>query len=148
MSTIHINTDGGARGNPGPAAIGVVFFDESENIIFQLGQPIGSATNNIAEYRAIVEALEILKKSKWLKDNQNTAKIICRLDSQLVIEQICGRYRVKNEGLKPYFQKLLSLIAEIKGEFTFQYVSRTENQIADKLVNLALDGNKKITRME
>jgi ribonuclease HI len=144
MSKIYINTDGGARGNPGPAAIGIVFYDESENIIHKFGKNIGQATNNIAEYQAIIEALKILKKSNWLKENQGNCEVYCRLDSQLVVEQISGNYKVKNEGLRCLYQEVLGLIAEIKAKIYFCHVVREENKLADKLVNRALDEGKDV----
>lgn len=143
MSRIYINTDGGSRGNPGPAAIGVVFYDESENLIHKCGKVIGTATNNIAEYQAIIEALKIVSKSKWLKESKQKAEIFCRLDSQLVVEQICGRYKVKNEGLRPYYQELLSLISSISVRIHFCHITREENKLADRLVNKALNQGHK-----
>ncbi len=144
MSKMYLNTDGGARGNPGPAAIGVVFYDERDNLIHKFGKPIGTATNNVAEYTAIIEALKTVKKSQWLRDNRTKAEVYCRLDSQLVVEQICGRYKVKNDGLKSLYQTVLGLISEIKAKIYFCYVSREENKIADKLVNKALDSGKNV----
>lgn len=141
---MFLNTDGGARGNPGPAAIGIVFYDEKESLLHKIGKPIGESTNNVAEYLAVIEALKTVQKSQWLKDNHNKAEIYCRLDSQLVVEQICGRYKVKNEGLKGLYQEVLSLIAEIKAKIYFCHISREENKIADKLVNKALDLGKNV----
>ena len=145
MSKIYINTDGGARGNPGPAAIGVVFYDESENIVHKFGKNIGEATNNIAEYSAIVEALKTLKKSKWLKENEGRCEVYCRLDSQLVVEQISGNYKVKNEGLRYLYLEVLSLIADIKAKIYFCHIVREENKLADKMVNQALDEGRDVT---
>ena len=139
MSKIYVNTDGGARGNPGPAGIGVVFYNESEELLFKCGKNIGEATNNVAEYQAVIEGLKILQKSKGLKDWQSKGEIYFRLDSQLVVEQISGRYKVKNESLKLLFQEILSLIAQIKTKIYFTHVPREENKLADKLVNKALD---------
>jgi ribonuclease HI len=138
MSKIYINTDGGARGNPGPAAVGVVFYDESENVIHKFSKYIGTATNNVAEYKALIYALEMLKKSRWLSEAKNP-EIYCRLDSQLVVEQVKGSYKVKNLDLKDLYQKLLIIITSLKAKIYFCHVSREENVLADKLVNSALD---------
>jgi ribonuclease HI len=142
MSTIYINTDGGARGNPGPAAVGVVFFDESENVLYKFSKCIGVATNNVAEYKALVYALEILKKSRWLAEAKKP-EIYCRLDSQLVVEQVKGSYKVKNIDLKELYQKLLVIIGSLNAKIYFCHVSREENILADKMVNQALDKEKK-----
>lgn len=143
MSKIFINTDGGSRGNPGPAAIGVVFFDEDGKIIHKYKECIGVATNNEAEYGAIIKALEILSKSSWLKDNTgNGGEVVCRLDSQLVVEQLCGRYKVKKDHIKVLISKAFELIDKMSIEIKFIHVVREENKEADKLVNLALDEQK------
>jgi len=138
MSKIYVNTDGGARGNPGPAAIGVVFYDQSENLLHTFGKCIGSTTNNVAEYQAVIEALKIIQKSRWFKDCKQP-EIYCRLDSQLVVEQICGRYKVKNDVLRGLYQEILSLIGSLSATVHFCHIPREENKIADKLVNEALD---------
>ncbi len=139
MADIFINTDGGARGNPGPAAIGVVFYDEKGEEIYCCRSKIGNATNNQAEYQAIIRALEIIQKSKWLKESDRSSKIFCRLDSQLVVEQVNGNYRVKNGEIKIYIEKIRKLLTEIGRDIEFKHVNRAENKKADKLVNLALD---------
>ncbi|MEK7096350.1 MAG: ribonuclease HI family protein [Patescibacteria group bacterium] len=137
---IYINTDGGSRGNPGPAAIGVVFCDEKEGIIHKYKESIGAATNNEAEYTAIIRALDILSKSKWLKENGNDkAEVHCRLDSQLVTEQITGGYRVKQEHLQILNTELKKLINDLKIKIFFHHIPRRENKLADALVNEALD---------
>ena len=110
---LKIYFDGGSRGNPGPAAIGVVFSDSKGEIIHSYKECIGEATNNQAEYRAIIKALEILLKSDWQKNNGENSKITCYLDSLLVVEQINGNYKVKNHDIKQYIEKLSKLIKEI-----------------------------------
>ncbi len=138
---IFINTDGGSRGNPGPAAIGVAFSDDSGNTIYSHKECIGVATNNEAEYSAIQRALEILVKSKWFKKNNNEgAEVVCRLDSQLVVEQLNGRYKVKQEHIKVFVDRIQEIIADCRLNLFFIYVPREENKAADKLVNEALDG--------
>jgi ribonuclease HI len=140
MSMIYINTDGGARGNPGPAGIGIVFFDEAEKEIHKYCEYISEATNNQAEYRAIIKALGILKKSKWFAENNvSTSEIICRLDSQLVVEQINGNFKIKNEGIKGLIDQIRALLSDVKSNISFIHVSREKNKLADKMVNNAID---------
>lgn len=137
---IYINTDGGSRGNPGPAAIGVVFCNEEEKVIHKYKESIGAATNNEAEYTAIIRALGILSKSEWLKENGNDkTEVHCRLDSQLVTEQITGGYRVKQEHLQILNTELKKLINDLKIKIFFHHIPREENKLADALVNEALD---------
>jgi len=140
MKQIFINTDGGSRGNPGPAAIGIVFFNEDEKVFYDYKECIGEGTNNEAEYTAIVRALEILAKSKWfLENNSSESKVICRLDSKLVVEQVNGNYKIK----QPHIQKFVNQIKTILGDFRlniqFIHIPREQNKEADKLVNEALD---------
>lgn len=135
---IKIFSDGGARGNPGPAGIGCVIKSQKD---IEISKYIGIATNNQAEYTAVIEAL------KWLISNSITADATCQvaveveffLDSELVVEQLNGRYKVKNEGLKPLFWQIRDLILQLGGKITFKHISREQNKEADKLVNLAID---------
>jgi ribonuclease HI len=135
MSHLILHTDGGARGNPGPAAIGVVIEIEKDGetaVIAELGETIGMATNNVAEYRAIIRGLEEAQRL-------GSDTVTCLLDSLLVVEQLNGNYRVKSADMKP----LHSRVQELRQRFalvTFQHVSREQNQEADRLVNDALDG--------
>ncbi len=143
MKRIFINTDGGSRGNPGPAAIGVVFSDEKGNVLYSCKEYIGTATNNEAEYRALIKAFEVLPKSKWFTEhNGNGGEIVCRLDSQLVVEQVSGHYKVKQEHIKELFSKIENLSGDFKLDVKFIHVPREENRLADKLVNEALDEQK------
>jgi ribonuclease HI len=135
MSHLILHTDGGARGNPGPAAIGVVIEIEKDGeteVIAELGETIGIATNNVAEYRAIIRGLEEAERL-------GADTVTCLLDSLLVVEQLNGNYRVKSADMKP----LHARVQELRQRFalvTFQHVSREQNQEADRLVNDALDG--------
>jgi ribonuclease HI len=126
-----IYTDGAARGNPGPAAIGVTIKDEKGNLLASISRRIGITTNNQAEYRAIIAALE---KAISLGAKQ----VNMRADSELVIKQINGRYRVKNIALRPLYQKVVRLIGSLEA-FTISYIPRRQNSEADKLANKALD---------
>ncbi len=133
---ITIHSDGGSRGNPGPAGIGVVI--EYVGQTQKIAEYIGEATNNQAEYQAIVAGL------LWVKENiKEDRQIECYLDSQLVVEQLKGNYKMKNEGLKPLYWQARGLIMDLGGKVTFNYVPREQNKEADALVNLALDNHMK-----
>ncbi|TSC92802.1 MAG: putative phosphoglycerate mutase [Candidatus Berkelbacteria bacterium Athens1014_28] len=137
---MYINTDGGSRGNPGPAAIGIVFFDDKEKEIHHFKKAIGRATNNEAEYQAIISALDILLKSKWFSENNHNKKeVVCRLDSQLVVEQINGNYKIKQDHIKLLIAQLRQMISQMNLNISFVHIPREENKIADRLVNEALD---------
>lgn len=146
MGKIFINTDGGSRGNPGPAAVGVVFSNDSKEVIHTYNGCIGKATNNEAEYQAIIKALEILLGSKWFADNNIAEKeVICHLDSQLVVEQINGNYKIKQDHIKLLIAQLRQMIAQMHLNISFVHVRREENKLADKLVNQALDNSSEST---
>jgi len=126
-----IYTDGGARGNPGPAGIGVVFMDAKNNIIQTYNKYLGEKTNNQAEYEAVVLALE---KAKTLKAEE----LEFYLDSELVVNQLNQKYKIKNEDLGKLFIKIWNLRQNFK-KVTFQHIRREKNKLADKLVNEAID---------
>jgi len=137
---LTIYTDGGSRGNPGPAAIGIVFFDQNNDILFEFSKCIGTATNNDAEYQALINAITILKQSQWYaKNNSPQNSVEFKLDSQLVVEQINGNYKIKQPHIMDYMQTIKSLLFDIKLHFSFNHIAREENKVADKLVNQALD---------
>jgi len=125
------NVDGAARGNPGPAAIGAVIKDETGRILGRISRTIGVTTNNQAEYQAIIAAME---KAIGMGAKQVTVKS----DSELVVEQINGRYKIKNTGLRPLYQKVVQLAGSIES-FAIVYVPREQNAEADALANRALD---------
>lgn len=134
---ITVFADGGARGNPGPAAYGFAVLDKNESIIHEEGEKIGEATNNIAEYTAVLKALS------WINDNlQGVEKIDFYLDSELITKQLNGDYKIKNKALKEKFEKIVSLKKNQKN-VTFTHILREKNTIADALVNKALDAVKK-----
>jgi ribonuclease HI len=140
MKKIFINTDGGARGNPGPAAIGVVFSDENHEVLHTYKEYIGKATNNEAEYLALIRACEILAKSKWFLENDGDgAEVVCRLDSQLVVEQVAGRYKIKQPRLQVLYKRFYDCVKHFNLKIYFKHVVREENKLADELVNQALD---------
>jgi ribonuclease HI len=126
-----INTDGAARGNPGPAAIGVVIKDEQGSIIDKISRRIGVTTNNQAEYKAIIAALE---KATGL----GIRHIDLKTDSELVVKQINGQYRVKNQSLQPLYEKVKTSVESLEG-FTITHVPREKNTEADALANKAFN---------
>lgn len=130
--TLHLFTDGGSRGNPGQAAVGIVLFDPLKNeVVREYGEAIGVVTNNIAEYQALITGLKIAKEYR-------PNHLICHMDSELVVKQLSGEYRVK----MPTFQPLIQEINDLKGAFpsvSFLYIPREQNRRADLLVNRALD---------
>lgn len=127
----RLYVDGGSRGNPGASAIGVVLEDESGRVITEIGRAIGIATNNVAEYQALLTGLESARE-------QGIRSLAVFSDSELLVRQIEGRYQVKNEGLKPLYRETLSRL-EGFDEVTVEHVSREKNREADRLVNEALD---------
>ena len=130
---ITANVDGGARGNPGSAGYGAVIKDETGQVLAELYEGIGISTNNVAEYRGLIAALE------WaLAHGQRQLHV--KSDSQLIVEQMLGNYKVKHEGLKPLYLKATRLAAEI-GDVTFEHVRRELNKEADRLSNLGMDQN-------
>ncbi len=130
MIRYTIHSDGGARGNPGPAAIGVVISD-NEKVIATISRCLGEATNNQAEYQAVIAGLE---KALQLKINE----VECILDSELVVKQLRREYKVKNKELAALFVKAYNLSLQFK-KISFRHVPREENKAADRLVNEALD---------
>jgi ribonuclease HI len=136
---IEIHTDGGSRGNPGQAAIGVHAHTEDNTALFTLSERIGETTNNVAEYTAVIRALETLGEKELVSD-----KLRFVLDSELIVRQITGLYKVKQPHLKELRTKIVSLINDLKerkiiGKLTFMNVLREKNKVADGLVNEALD---------
>ena len=128
---IEVFCDGGARGNPGPAAYGFVVKDKGA-IVKEGNGYIGVATNNVAEYTAIVEAL------KWLGPNKKGAQLHFFLDSQLAASQLNGIFKVKNAKIRELLVKIRELENEF-GKIIYQHVPRDQNKEADKQVNIALD---------
>ncbi|MCK9439064.1 MAG: ribonuclease HI family protein [Patescibacteria group bacterium] len=128
---IIIFSDGGARGNPGPAGIGAVLYDQEKNKIAEVSKYLGETTNNQAEYRALIEGL---KKAKELKAQE----VECFLDSELVVKQLKREYKVKNQELAPLFLEVYNLSQTFK-DIKFVHIPREKNKEADRLANLAMD---------
>jgi ribonuclease HI len=131
ISKIIINVDGAARGNPGPGAIGGVLKDETGKVLGRISRALGITTNNQAEYQAIIAALE---KAIGMGSRQ----VVVKSDSKLVVEQINGRYKIKNTGLRPLYQRVVQLAGTVDS-FVIVYVPREQNAEADALANKALD---------
>jgi len=126
-----LHVDGGARGNPGPAAIGVVVSEPGGQVVDELAEPIGVATNNVAEYRAVLRALE---RARELRASE--VEIIG--DSELVARQLTGVYKVKHPALKPLYEQALAALRGFDA-WSVRTVPRAQNARADELVNAALD---------
>lgn len=129
--TITLNFDGGSRGNPGPAGLGIVLSAEDGTPLVTLGKYIGAATNNVAEYMALILGVREAKKL-------GAKKIRVRGDSELVIRQLRGEYRVKNPGLKHLFDQVQELLNAFES-VSFEHVVREKNSLADRLANRAMD---------
>jgi ribonuclease HI len=127
--------DGGARGNPGPAGYGVRIEHADGRLIEEFAESIGVATNNVAEYRGLLAALE------WARKNGYQA-VHVRSDSLLLVQQMLGHYKVKHSGLQPLHAKATLLAHEI-GRVTFEHVRRAQNAHADRLANQAMDQGQK-----
>jgi probable phosphoglycerate mutase len=123
--------DGGARGNPGPAGFGVRIEEPGGTLVEEFHESIGVATNNVAEYRGLLAALE------WAKA-RGCREVLVRSDSLLLVQQMLGNYKVKNAGLQPLHARARLLAHEI-GRVTFEHVGRALNAHADRLANAAMD---------
>lgn len=134
---LSIFTDGGARGNPGPAAVGVYIESETKKKLAGFGRTIGFATNNVAEYKAVIEALDwiIVNKKSLAKDT----KINFFLDSKLICSQIIGIFKVKNANLRNLLFDVREREAQIYFPIFYKHIPREKNTQADAFVNLALD---------
>jgi len=131
VSRLTVNVDGGARGNPGPAAIGVVLRGDGE-VLEEVGETIGEATNNVAEYRALLRGIELAAA-------HGASELELIGDSELVVRQVEGRYKVKNAGMKELHKEVVRALREFDS-WKIRHVRRAENADADRLVNQALDG--------
>jgi len=136
---IYLNTDGGARGNPGPSATGIVITSSNGEILHNFGTYLGTKTNNEAEYEALIEGLN------FIVDKNIDKEVVCRLDSELVVKQLNGLYKVKNDRMLILFNKVMSLKDNL-GFVKFSHVLRSSNKMADQTVNRILDEQEKISR--
>jgi len=134
MKEGSLYVDGGARGNPGPAGAGGVLFDSKARRLDEFKKYLGEATNNQAEYQGLILGLKLARKNK-------ITKLSIFMDSELIVKQIKGEYRVKNEGLKPLFEKASKLLDTLPN-YKIAHVLRAKNKWADALVNEAIDSKK------
>jgi len=129
---VKVNIDGGARGNPGPAAAGVVIRSADDGtVLHEAGIFLGRATNNVAEYSGLIAALEAASRL-----GADEAEVLS--DSELLVKQMSGDYRVRNDGLKPLFAQARQLAGKFK-RFSLRHVSREQNTRADRLVRQAIN---------
>ena len=128
---LTINTDGGARGNPGPAGIGVVIKDEGGEIVYRYGGYIGEATNNVAEYKALIKSLEEAF-------NLGATEVKIQMDSELIVKQMQGVYKIKEPTLQELAGQVIKLLKQFSS-YSFTHVKREYNQEADAMVNQAID---------
>lgn len=132
VESVVIHTDGASRGNPGPASIGVVIAGQDGRVLVEFGEALQPTTNNVAEYTAVVRALE---RAAGL----GARRVRMMMDSQLVVRQLNGSYRVKHADMIPLYRRVLELIQRFDS-VTFEHVPREQNVEADRLANQALDG--------
>lgn len=134
---IFINTDGGSRGNPGISGIGVSVSNEQGEVLHEECRSLGIHTNNEAEYQAVIDSLQWLLQSKY-----KTEKVVWRLDSMLVVEQLNRHWKIKEPRLQQLANEAWQLLAKLTQNHTFVYVPRAENARADALANQAMDQAK------
>ena len=127
-----VNVDGGARGNPGPAAIAAVASEPGGKVLVERSEPIGVATNNVAEYRALLLGVELAREL-------GAEEVELIGDSELIVRQVRGEYKVKQEGLKPLHAEVTEALGSL-GKWSIRSVPRDQNAEADRLVNEELDG--------
>jgi ribonuclease HI len=136
VEKITIFTDGGARGNPGPAAAGAVIFDEKGEVLGEVSDYLGETTNNVAEYEALLRVL-VLAQNMFGK-NLEAMDVEIKMDSELIVRQMAGVYKVKEPSLKERYIKIKEILKSVP-HHTFIHVRREFNKHADKLVNQAID---------
>lgn len=134
-SKLIVHTDGGSRGNPGPAAIGVVIGGK------EYGEYLGVTTNNQAEYQAVIFALKKMKQILGKKKTKET-EVVFKVDSELIVKQINGQYKILEPELQPHFLEIWNARLDFK-KVEFMHVPREENKIADRIVNHVLDQEKR-----
>lgn len=142
MTKYILNTDGGARGNPGPAGAGAVLSDAAGNKLKETSKPLGVMPNNEAEYEALLLGLDLAKKTIG-KEKIKEAEIEARLDSELVVRQLSGQYQIKEERLQKLFMKIWNARVGTFKHLTFTHVPREKNRRADQLANEAMDDASK-----
>ncbi len=145
---LSIYTDGGSKGNPGPSAIGLVIYagarpagittQKAENELVRYREDIGHGTNNEAEYTALIRALEIVAgehPTAKISEVEKVTKIMCHADSELMVKQLNGLYKVKNDAIRQFVFKIRVLESQLRMPITFHHIRREQNVLADALVN-------------
>lgn len=135
--TIFAYTDGASRGNPGESGIGVILKDEQGNTITSQCGYIGRTTNNIAEYTALVTCLNLAKKIEC-------KNLIVHSDSELMVRQINGKYKVKDKDIRKYYQRIKRILEDFSAKFEIRYIPREENREADRLANYGINTKKRL----
>ncbi len=137
---LFIYTDGAARGNPGPASIGVVIYTRHGKKVASFGQCIGVATNNFAEYTALIHGLRAISMF-------NVGRVHLRTDSELVARQLQGSYRVRDKNLRPLYEQVVGMLSRYR-DYDVHHIDREMNREADRLANEALDCGGPVTELE
>jgi ribonuclease HI len=133
--TIHAFTDGASRGNPGEAGVGIILKDEHGKMVSKNFGFIGTATNNAAEYLALIACLKLAGKTKC-------THLVVHSDSELMVRQMNGEYKVKDAAIKEYFQEVYGMLEHMPFEFEIVHIAREENKEADRLANLGIDSRR------
>jgi ribonuclease HI len=141
LARLKVFTDGASRGNPGEAGIGVIIYDDKDNVIKTWNEYLGKCTNNQAEYLAMLKSIELLKE---LKATHTIDFIEFHADSELMIKQLKLEYKVKDEGLKLLFKKAKNELDSLKIPHTIKHIERKLNKEADKLANQGIDNKNSI----
>lgn len=136
--TVYAFTDGASRGNPGDAGIGIILKDEQGTILARHAGSLGKATNNIAEYSALLACLKVAEET-------GCSRLVVHSDSELMVRQLKGEYRVKDAKLKKYFQKVHDLLQSAPFTFQIKHVPREQNREADQLANLGIDSKRPLS---
>ena len=142
--TYRAYTDGASRGNPGEAGIGIFVTDEEGTCVLSLHGFIGICTNNVAEYTALVTLLEHVTQDSFPAAGSDTTRLAIHADSELMVRQVTGAYRVRDKGLKPYHARVRRLLADLPFPYSILHIPREENREADRLANLGIDERKPI----
>lgn len=143
MARLKVFTDGASRGNPGESGIGIVITDENDKVLKKWNEYLGKATNNQAEYKAIIKSLDILKEV--VSDSSTKIEIIeFYADSELMVKQLRNEYKLKNPDLKLLHNEFIKKIRELGIKYTLHHVERALNKSADKLANQAIDNKNSL----
>ncbi len=136
--TILAHTDGASRGNPGESGIGILMKDEAGTLLVSLSDYIGIATNNVAEYQALLMCLDLAAKA-------GCSRLVVHSDSELMVKQVQGKYKVKDAGLKKHFARVQGILAAAPFAFEIKHVAREDNQEADELANRGINLKRRVS---